>query len=259
MFTGRYNQTTMQSFMPPGTNFVTILRHPLSRFESAFLFEDFPAFLGIPASANPFQHFFEHFKKFKHNINSMYTLRNGMSFDLGLEPDDFEDTTAIRNFISSVENDFHLVLLMEYFDESLVMLKQHFCWTLEDVLYLKHNLRLRSSKKHHIPRQFRNKFLDWNKADVLLYEHFNQTFWRKVKSQYDNFWSEVRLLKQKSHAMAKECLLPGEHKDERRKNIATKLILNPRVGHDMEHLCRDLVKDEDGYLTYFRDIQLREQ
>ena len=98
-----------------------------------------------------------------------------------------------------------------------------------------------------------------NKADVLLYEHFNQTFWRKVKSQYDNFWSEVRLLKQKSHAMAKECLLPGEHKDERRKNIATKLILNPRVGHDMEHLCRELVKDEDGYLTYFRDIQLRER
>jgi len=254
----RYNQTVMQSFMPPGTRFITILRHPISRFESAFLFEDFPAFLGITGSSNPLHHFMERLEKFKPDISTMYTLRNGMSFDLGLEPEEFEETEVIRNFISSVEKDFDLVLLMEYFDESLVLLKQHFCWSLEDVLYLKHNSRLQSLKKHHIPKQFREKFLEWNKADVLLYKHFNQTFWKKVDSQDENFWSEVRHLKKRSMAMAAECLLPGEHKNDNRKQTVAKLVLNPKVRQNEEHLCKDLVQDEDAYLKYFREKQSNE-
>ena len=248
----------MKSLMPPGTKFVTILRHPISRFESAFLFEDFPAFLGIPSSSNPLHLFLEQLEKFKPDISTMYTLRNGMSFDLGLEPEEFEETEVITQFISSVERDFDLVLLMEYFDESLILLKQHFCWSIDDVLYLKHNSRLQSLKKHHIPKQLRNKFLEWNKADVLLYKHFNQTFWKKVNSQDKNFWSEVRLLSERSSAMAKECLLPGEHKDDNRKRAVAKLVLNPKVGQSKERLCKDLVQDEDAYLKYFRDKQSNE-
>lgn len=257
----RYSQTTMQSFMPPGTKFITILRYPVSRFESAFLFEDLPAFLGIhvSGSTNPLQHFFEQFKKFQPDIDTMYTLRNGMSFDLGLEPRDFEETEVIRNFISSVEKDFELVLLMEYFDESLILLKQRFCWSLQDVLYLKHNSRLQSLKKHHIPKQFRSKFLEWNKADVFLYEHFNKTFWKEVNSQDEHFWYEVRLLKQKSLEMAEECLLPGEHRDDNKIRTVAKLVLNPKVSSHKKHLCQDLVQDEDTFLKYFRDVQLNEQ
>lgn len=245
----------MQALMPPGTKFITILRHPISRFESAFLFEDFPAFLGIPSSSNPFHYFMERIEKFKPDISTMYTLRNGMSFDLGLEPEEFDETEVIKNFITSVEKDFDLVLIMEYFDESLILLKQHFCWSVEDVLYLKHNSRLQSLKKHHIPKQFRNKYLDWNKADVLLYKHFNQTFWKKVNSQGEYFWAEVRLLKKRSLEMATKCSLPGEHNDDIRKRTVARLVLNPKVGQNHEQLCRDLVQDEDVYLKYFRDKQ----
>ena len=249
----------MRSYMPSGTKFITILRHPVSRFESAFLFEDFPAFLGISGASNPLYQFLQRLDKFKPEVTTMYTLRNGMSFDLGLEPEEFEKPEVITNFISSVEKDFDLVLLLEYFDESLILLKRHFCWSLEDVLYLKHNSRLQSLKKHHIPRQFRNTFLEWNKADVLLYQHFNQTFWKKVNSQDENFWSEVKLLRKKSLAMAKECLVPGEHRDNHKKRTVSKLVLNPNVGQRKQRLCQDLVQDEDEYFNYFRGKQSNDQ
>lgn len=252
----RYNQTSMRLLMPPDTKFFTILRHPISRFESAFLFEDIPALLGISSSSNPFYQILHRLDRYKSNVNTMYTLRNGMSFDLGLEPEDFENTQVIRNFISSVERDFDLVLLLEYFDESLVLLKHHFCWSLEDVLYLRHNARVRSFKKHHIPKQFRDRFLQWNKADVFLYQHFNRTFWKKVDSQGENFWHEVHLLRKRSLEMKEECLVPGEHRDKKSQTIS-KLVLNPNIGKRNQELCEDLVKDEESYLNFFRGKQLQ--
>ena len=253
----RYNQTTMRLIMPPNTKFITILRHPVSRFESAFLFEDFPSFLGISSASNPLYQFLQQIDKFKPEISTMYTLRNGMSFDLGLEPEEFDKAEVITALITSVEKDFDLVLIMEYFDESLILLKQLFCWSLDDVLYLKHNSRLKSFKRHHIPRQFRNAFLDWNKADVLLYQYFNQTFWKKVNSQDENFWSEVKLLKQKSLVLEKECRIPGEHRDHHKRTVS-KLVLNPNVVQNRKQLCQDLVQDEDAYFEYFRGKQTNE-
>ena len=255
-FLFRYNQTSMRLLMPPDTKFFTILRHPISRFESAFLFEDIPALLGISSSSNPFYQILHRLDRYKSNVNTMYTLRNGMSFDLGLEPEDFENTQVIRNFISSVERDFDLVLLLEYFDESLVLLKHHFCWSLEDVLYLRHNARVRSFKKHHIPKQFRDRFLQWNKADVFLYQHFNRTFWKKVDSQGENFWHEVHLLRKRSLEMKEECLVPGEHRDKKSQTVS-KLVLNPNIGKRNQELCEDLIKDEKSYLNFFRGKQLQ--
>lgn len=248
----------MRSLMPSDTKFITILRHPITRFESAFLFEDFPAFLGISGASNPLYQFFQRLDTFMPEISTMYTLRNGMSFDLGLEPEEFDNTEAITNFISSIEKDFDLVLILEYFDESLILLKQQFCWSLEDVLYLKHNSRLQWLKKHHIPKQFRNKFLEWSKADVLLYRHFNQTFWKKVNSQDENFWNEVKLLNKKSSPLGKECLLPGEHKDHHKKTVS-KLVMNPNIKRNKRYLCEGLVRDEDTYFEYFRSKQSNEQ
>ena len=97
--------------------------------------------------------------------------------------------------------------------------------------------------------------MEWNKADVLLYDHFNETFWNIVKYQDENFWSEVRLLKKMSRKIAEDCLQPGEHKHDKWKKTVGKLILNKKMDPRMEPLCRDLVQDEDVYLKIFRDLQ----
>ena len=247
----------MQALMPNGTKLITILRHPISRFESAFLFEDFPAFLGISGSLNPLKNLMEDIDKFNPEISTMYTMRNSVSFDLGLGPEDFENADAVSNLIRSVRKNFDLVLVVEYFDESLMLVKQQICWSLEDVIYVKHNSRLQAWKKHHIPDKFKTHFLEWNKADVLLYDHFNEAFWNIVKYQDKNFWSKVTLLKKMSRKIAEDCLQPGEHKHDNWKKTVDKLILNQKMDPRMETLCRDLVQDNEFYLQFFRDLQCK--
>ena len=43
-----------------------------------------------------------------------------------------------------------MVLIMEYFDESLVLLKRELCWELDDVVYFKLNQRSKEYKQAHI-------------------------------------------------------------------------------------------------------------
>ena len=67
---------------------------------------------------------------------------SGMTYDLGFDFMDLEPDPSIRKFLRQLESEFSLVLITEYFDESLVMLKRIMCWQLDDILYIKQNQRL---------------------------------------------------------------------------------------------------------------------
>lgn len=59
-------------------------------------------------------------------------LQNSQAFDLGIDhdasPDDVDE--AIRRM-----DDWGLVLITEYMDESLVLLARRMCWSIDDVAY----------------------------------------------------------------------------------------------------------------------------
>ncbi|KAB0405320.1 hypothetical protein E2I00_010024, partial [Balaenoptera physalus] len=80
-----------------------------------------------------------------HGYNAHY-LRNLLFFDLGYDSDLDPRSPQVQEHILEVERRFHLVLLQEYFDESLVLLKDLLCWELEDVLYFKLNARRASAR-----------------------------------------------------------------------------------------------------------------
>ena len=65
----------------------------------------------------------------------------GMAFDLGLEHESFSDEEEIAKFIENINNSFELILIAEYFDESLVLMKRMLCWDFEDIIYVKHKMR----------------------------------------------------------------------------------------------------------------------
>ncbi|KAH7931740.1 hypothetical protein HPB49_026102 [Dermacentor silvarum] len=66
---------------------------------------------------------------------------NQMSFDLGLEPAQFGNTSAVRRFIKELDATFDLVMVAERMNESLVLLKDLFCWDTDDVVVFKLNAR----------------------------------------------------------------------------------------------------------------------
>ena len=56
----------------------------------------------------------------------------------------------IKKHIDELAEKIDLVLIMEYFDESLVLLKRELCWDLDDVVYFKLNQRSHEYKQTEI-------------------------------------------------------------------------------------------------------------
>ena len=128
--------------------------------------------------------------------------RNLMAFNLGFStgfpqgsPDLSHDSQAIDDLLKEIEQDFLLVLIMEYIDESLVLLKRFMCWRLSDILYQKRNSG-KYTKTETINVENYNIYKNWSNVDFRLYDHFSKVFWKKVYAQGPDFMVEVAHFKQ---------------------------------------------------------------
>ncbi|KAG9338205.1 hypothetical protein JZ751_026958, partial [Albula glossodonta] len=179
----RFNFSELRRLMPNDTIYVTILREPASMFESLFSYYNqyCQTFKRVPNGsleaflAEPLRYYRPTEK------DSMYA-RNTLTFDLGGDKDrPPEDSEYISGFIAGIERTFPLVMIAEYFDESLVLMRHLLSWDLEDVLYVKLNMRASTSKQNlssELPAQIRA----WNALDARLYDHFNASLWRKLEA-----------------------------------------------------------------------------
>lgn len=150
----RFDRAELERLMPPGTVYITILREPAAMFESLFSYYNqyCPAFRRVPnASLEAFlrepEAYYragEHFAMFAHNT---------LAYDLGgdNERSPRDDDAYLARLIRQVEEVFSLVMIAEYFDESLVLLRRLLAWDLDDVLYAKLNARAAGSRLAAIP------------------------------------------------------------------------------------------------------------
>ncbi|KAI8491781.1 hypothetical protein Bbelb_305860 [Branchiostoma belcheri] len=122
--------------------------------------------------------------------------RNFMAFDLGYPNEGVEDEERARRYVNELEADFTLVMLMDYVDESYVLLKRLMCWELQDVLYITKNNRSYSFKDY-VPSEKETAMLRrWKAVDYLLHDTFNKSLWRKIAAQGPDFFEEVQHFKE---------------------------------------------------------------
>ncbi|XP_067051347.1 galactosylceramide sulfotransferase-like isoform X2 [Acropora muricata] len=260
----RYRRQEMDIIMHNNTKYITILRDPVYQFESTFHYMELYRYFNLANSLNPMEVFLskprEHLLKLRRTSRSLpdsiHLVRNGMFFDLGLSPALQEDEERIWKAIKRLESEFSLVLIMEYFDESLVLLKREFCWDLDDVIYVKQNERKTGENPFNnvSSPQLKDKIREWNKADLLLYEHFNKTFWSKIKQHGQEFYNDLAELKRKNEEIKRDCVSPEEVTE-----IAFRLTgqirafkLNKRVSSFNRYLCQKMLTNEINYINYFR-------
>ncbi|XP_058481365.1 galactose-3-O-sulfotransferase 3 isoform X1 [Solea solea] len=203
----RFNRTEVQWLMPNDTFYITILREPGSMFESLFSYYNqyCVSFKSVPnASLEAFLddplRYYRPLEK-----SSMYA-RNTLTFDLGGEKDrPSTDVAYAEAFVAEVERVFPLVMITEYFDESLVLLRHLLNWDLDDIIYVKLNMRTLSSKRSLTP-DLSAKIRAWNSLDARLYDHFNASLWRRLSALgLDCVAREVRLLQQAQERLMRSC------------------------------------------------------
>lgn len=118
---------------------------------------------------------------------------------------------------------FDLVMVAEYFDESLVLLADALCWGLDDVVGFVHNAQAGGEQGHGAAgnggqtaeeRQLTARARAWNHLDWALYVHFNRSLWARIEQYGQNrLEGAVAQLRARREALAKRCLEGGEALD----------------------------------------------
>ncbi|CAL4158123.1 unnamed protein product, partial [Meganyctiphanes norvegica] len=101
--------------------------------------------------------------------------RNQMSWDLGLDNEDLKDNSVLNQALQLLDRTFHLVMVSEHMDESLVLLKHLLCWNDEDIIGLAKNIR-----KDHYRTRLSHRNVETlhklNQGDLLIYNHFKEKY-----------------------------------------------------------------------------------
>ncbi|XP_034064448.1 galactosylceramide sulfotransferase isoform X1 [Gymnodraco acuticeps] len=207
----RFAHQEVAKLLPPDAVYITILRDPVDLFESSFNYYHrvVPLTWRINGE-NQLVEFLNNPHTFysPEAFNSFY-LKNLLFFDFGFDNNLEGDDPRVMRDIHKLSTRFDLVLVAEYFDESLILLKDTLCWTMEDILYFKLNARRRSSVSRLTP-ELRAKALQWNGADWRLYQHFNSTFWARVEAYgRERMKQEVKELRRRNAEMKAICIQDG--------------------------------------------------
>ena len=194
----RFNKGPVNTMFPkPKAKYITILRNPLDRFKSAWLYYAYTRLTGVSSDDGPLNKFLrspnalEEIRKrlFKTKYRLYNHISNSNLFDMGLEQENFQNMALVKRYIDAMEEEFDLVMIADYFDESLILLKRLLCWEFEDIVYVK----LRAKKKKlEFEEEVKKNILTWNRADVTLFDHFNKTFWRKVQQEGPSFHQDLK-------------------------------------------------------------------
>ncbi|XP_025030723.1 galactose-3-O-sulfotransferase 4 isoform X2 [Python bivittatus] len=254
----RFNLLEVQKVMPPDSFYFSIVRDPASLAESAFSYYRgvVPAFRRARSLheflASP-QNFYRPGERGSHYA------RNLLWFDFGLDPPASPGSAAIRAALLGLDRIFHLVLLTEYMDESLVLLRSALCWSFADVVAFQHNLR-NPAAVHQLGPADAARLRAWNHLDWHLYAHFNRTFWARV----EHFGSarmarEVAILREQRAELTRRCLQgggplePGRIADERIRPFQfgqvpiLGYVLQPSLASGLQVVCQRMVTPELQY------------
>ncbi|XP_037670794.1 LOW QUALITY PROTEIN: galactose-3-O-sulfotransferase 4 [Choloepus didactylus] len=136
---------------------------------------------------------------------------------------DLGSSSFIQWGLAWLDSIFDLVLVAEYFDESLVLLADALCWGLDDVVGFMHNAQaggergIRAIRSAGLPEedgQLTARARAWNNLDWALYVHFNRSLWARIE-QYgqSRLESAVAELRARRETLAKHCLAGGQALD----------------------------------------------
>lgn len=250
--------------MPADTIFVTILRDPVSLFQSLLSYYD----LKRVHRENSTDRFLHKFFSTTPNISTYHASlpqrafgkigRNQMSFDLGLDVQNFDKLEIVRNFIRTVDSQFDLVMIVERMEESLVLLQRILCWTVDDMILFRHNAR-NANALHNISVGMEKKIRHFNTADEYLYKYFSAKLTRRiVEFGETEMEKQVMSLRHATDTTYHKCVekqVPMKDIESSRRIWFNSLILGFKQRQNTGKDCGDLTNSELYYTNLLRQKQ----
>lgn len=259
-----YDREKIRPMMDPTTKYLTVVREPIPHLISAYQYfsvnldnmflrlgpKDFELFLSDPEKYDPKP-------KWMAGLNNTQVkslTRNLQSADLGLRYGNFDNVTAVNEFVNEIKRDFSILLVLERLAESLVLMKRKFCWSMQDILHVNKNIQKTAWgwNIRNISQQLVPKIYQWNNADTLLYQMAN-TKLNDLRRNEKNLEEEINLYIDINTKVSQYCNLNSKHWKEvitPQPLIIGKTEFNERFEVDAKFCTLLLIPEEDFTLLH---------
>ena len=215
-----FNYWKFKSLMYDDAFYLAIVRNPLKRFVSAayyyrYMYMYINPYLGEVNRSTFLHDLITNPLKYEPNFKDSKTF-NHLAFDFGLAVPSIEEVMSLDEetknmFVSHIMEKFHFVMLVEKFDESLVILKRHLNWTIKDILYIKQNQFQNVTDNadiiiQNVTAEDEARFKLTNHLDYLIYNKFVERF-NDLASKENDLDAEVKEFKRKLELVEAFCII----------------------------------------------------
>ncbi|XP_013407814.1 galactose-3-O-sulfotransferase 3 [Lingula anatina] len=196
--------------IPKNALYITIIREPLGAFKSFFNFRHKGSDFGIEGE-DQIRNFFANSTLYSSPASSKFW--NRMVRYLGYKPppsnSSQEAEKAALQYVRLLDREFDFVVILEYFEESLILLRRMLCWATHDMLYTQQKPGSSFSEyyksSHTANPVVVQKHRELSYADYILYDYFKLKTEKLIESQDDDFFNEVRNFKTVNGKVTRFC------------------------------------------------------
>lgn len=194
-----FNHRKVSQLLHSDTIYVAVVRDPFDLFVSAAGYYKFAikpsAYLDKLSNETFITDLIRNPKQFEATTLSESMTYNSMSYDFGLEclnirkPEMCTDY-KFAAFLNTTKDSFDIVMVVEKFDESMVLLRRRLNWSMKDILYVKINT-FTADRFSDIPQSLNitaddmATFRERNKFDYELYKLFKDRLEEQISNQKD--------------------------------------------------------------------------
>jgi hypothetical protein len=99
--------------------------------------------------------------------------------------------TLVDNYLQKLDEEFKLVLIAEYLDESVVLMRRMLHWKTKDVLFLNLNVARKKNETMLSQALDRDFYHRYARVDYALYTFFYKRLKRQIRAEGDDYEEEL--------------------------------------------------------------------
>lgn len=186
-----YNKEAFEHYIKGNVAYIGIVREPFDHFYSSLnYFRPGHIFKNIKA-VDPVLKYLQNPWKYEEGLAVQYSFTNNrMALEFDFPRSLFKNYSEDESmkYLQKLNAEFELVIVMDYFLESVVLMRRLLNWTTKDIIYLKKN----SGEKHpSVNSTYKEMYRKFARLDHDLYNFFNRSLWERIKKEGFDFQQEV--------------------------------------------------------------------
>ncbi|XP_070568268.1 galactosylceramide sulfotransferase-like [Ptychodera flava] len=191
-----YNRPAMEAVVP-NAKYFTIIRSPYTHLKSRFYYQHRRHI--FPNNSNPFYDFLRKVHKMHPEVNA--ELGNNYCRRFGIY---FKNLSIVaQSSLEKINGELDLVMIMEHYDESLVLLKKIMCWEFEDILY--YPMKVHTNPQPPMTPEMLDMISNLSRFDIEFFNYFNETLWKKIEGYDGNFDEDLATFQSMNARVKAKC------------------------------------------------------